>query len=193
MTYPFAIDTTIPNAPNDPADDQPKMLVNTQNTVGFLEVDHIAPGSAGAGFHKQVTFYQEQATPTPSGTESVAYTIAGIADATKPQLVWTNIAATFPLSAIKAFGNFNRQTVAGAMTFLSSFNVVSGIFVPGIPNSYQITLTPGAVTGNNAAVTLGIGVTAGIVSYGFTGMGLLNIFDSSNIGGSQISFLVLQM
>lgn len=55
MTSPFPINTTVPATNNDPADDQPIMLQNTQNTVGFLKVDHIAPGTAQiAGYHNLI-------------------------------------------------------------------------------------------------------------------------------------------
>ena len=52
MTFP--INVNIPNAPNDPADDQPLMKQNFANISGFLSVDHVAPGAVGAGKHAQV-------------------------------------------------------------------------------------------------------------------------------------------
>lgn len=61
MTFP--INTAIPAAGNNPSVDQPAMQTNFSNISGFLSVDHVAPGSTGAGQHNQVTFNINQTAP----------------------------------------------------------------------------------------------------------------------------------
>lgn len=58
----FPIDITIPNAPNDPADDQPLMKQNFVNIDGFLSVDHIDPGSSNNGKHLQTQLIAQAPT-----------------------------------------------------------------------------------------------------------------------------------
>lgn len=63
MTYP--INTNIPAAANDPADDQPEMLTNFGNINSVITVDHVQPGvSTDNGKHKYVRM---PATALPAG------------------------------------------------------------------------------------------------------------------------------
>lgn len=71
MSYP--IDTSIPSANNDPADDQPLMKDNFSNISSFLSVDHVAPGTTNNGFHSQTHFNTNQSAPGLSGAVSVQY------------------------------------------------------------------------------------------------------------------------
>ena len=57
----FPINTGIPAAPNNPADDQPIMRQNYANISGFLAVDHVAPGTINDGYHQQVHLLNEAA------------------------------------------------------------------------------------------------------------------------------------
>lgn len=69
----FPINVNIPDAPNDPADDQPRMKANYANISGFLSVDHVAPGTTGDGFHKVVTFNSNNVPAFPL-TKGVLFT-----------------------------------------------------------------------------------------------------------------------
>jgi hypothetical protein len=59
--YPYNLN--IPNAPDDPADDQPSMQVNTNSIGGLIAVDHIGFGAANNGAHNQVSFAANQPAP----------------------------------------------------------------------------------------------------------------------------------
>lgn len=64
MSYP--INPNIPNANNDPADDQPVMQQNFANINSYLQVDHTNPAqNPGAGDHKQVTFFSPNPPTSP--------------------------------------------------------------------------------------------------------------------------------
>lgn len=94
MSYP--IDTSIPAANNDPADDQPIMKDNYSNISNFLSVDHIAPGTANNGYHSQVHFSANQAAP---GLTTVVGTSAAVQYAntysTQSWPYWQNALGSF--------------------------------------------------------------------------------------------------
>ena len=54
----FSYNYGIPDAPNDPADDQPKMKTNFQSIGDLLAVDHVSFNESNGGIHEQVTFVQ---------------------------------------------------------------------------------------------------------------------------------------
>ncbi len=62
----FPINTSIPAAGNDPADDQPEMQSNFANISGYLQVDHTNPNATGAGQHDQVTFNSNNVPSVPT-------------------------------------------------------------------------------------------------------------------------------
>lgn len=143
----FPIDGTIPAANNDPADDQPIMKSNFLNTKNYLSVDHVNPGTPGDGFHKQITFQKKTTQAAQSGQQSVLYTDAAISS-TDPQLYWKNLRATYPISAIKAFGKiFIASNGTPSFSSQSTYNVVSASF--SSPRTWLITLTANAA--NNFA------------------------------------------
>jgi len=63
MTFTFY--TTIPNAPNDPADDQPKMLQNNIAISNLIGIDHVNFNNVNAGYHKVVHLLNNAGTPAP--------------------------------------------------------------------------------------------------------------------------------
>jgi|ERR1700755_2821456 len=70
-TFPFS--TTIPAANNDPADDQPLMLINNSSTSGLVAVDHVGFNVTAGGFHKQITFASNN-VPSPPASPPVLFT-----------------------------------------------------------------------------------------------------------------------
>lgn len=52
----FSYNPSLPNPPNDPADDVPGMQVNSASISGLIAVDHIGFNVSGGGQHKQITF-----------------------------------------------------------------------------------------------------------------------------------------
>ncbi len=162
MSYP--IDVTIPNPNNNPADDCPKIRTNFGNIASFLEVDHVAAGSIGNGFHEQVTYYTEN-PPALLPVESVgANTSIGftgnlqaptgvlVGRASVPaspiaQLFYANQNNVFPMMAIRAFGLINTPNIVA-----NGFNV-SSITKNSVGN-YTVVLQTNATNGVNFAILI---------------------------------------
>lgn len=79
MNFPY--NTTLPNPPDDPADDVSGMQVNTLSIAQLIAVDHVGFNKSNiienGGFHNQVTFQLAQAAPTfAPGVATLAATTA---------------------------------------------------------------------------------------------------------------------
>lgn len=194
MTFP--IDTNIPAANNDPADDQPLMQQNFSNISQYLTVDHVAPGSSGAGQHEQVT-YNSQNTPS-SPTDPVAITYTGLGTASVvSQLFYRNQNATYHLSAIKSWGSFDPNSVSLAQTY----NVAS--IVRNSAGNYTVTMNSGTTSSPAYAILISIPMTSafstgGICGYEITGVNTFKIYIRSLTGNSgvdlaPVSFQVMQI
>lgn len=172
MSAPFPIDTTIPAAPNDPADDQPKMQTNFANIDGYLTVDHIEPGEMNAGYHSQVHMLNQSA-PGIGTANGVLYCND---DGTGSWPVWQNAAGSQQLQG-------KALRVANGYTFLSPGLFLIWGFVPGssattTPVSFNtLTLSAPAysvqVTPIRAASSPGddfstVVVTGSVTTTGFT-------------------------
>ncbi len=93
MTFP--INVNVPNAPNNPADDQPIMKQNYGNIAGFLAVDHVAPGVVNDGIHKQVRMTNQSIAGAVFAPGS-GVLFAGLGNG-QSWPYWKNAAGTFPL------------------------------------------------------------------------------------------------
>jgi hypothetical protein len=146
MSYP--IDFTIPAANSNPSNDQPKMQKNFQNINGFLSVDHVAPGSVGDGFHKEVTLYTlNPPASAPAGTTSVVFSDEGTAS-TVPQLYFQNSNSIFQISPIRAFGVIQFLNLTSAPVFLNQFGFSSMTLISvGPPFVFQVNFNPKVVNG----------------------------------------------
>lgn len=191
MSYP--INTGIPAANNDPADDQPLMQQNYSNIASYLAVDHIPAGATGNGFHKQVTYYTENTPSSPTDPTSISFTAqASTLSQTKgsassiAQNFFRNQNGIFPINGIRAFGVF-ASSINPVTTFLNGFNVES---ISGQNAVYTITLTTNAVVGNNIAVITNTAGNTSTPSYTFSG-GILTL--TSVTVGTNISFVILQI
>ena len=202
MSYP--IDVNIPQVNDDPAFDCPLINGNFVNINGYLSVDHVAPGATGDGHHEQVTYQAENIPGAPPvDPVSISFTanannitqVTGSAS-TVAQNFYQNASAVFPLSAIRAYGYFvtpNHAIASGSITMLNSFNVVSATYVT-LVGGYVITITlsPGAVVGNNAGVFVGgVGGSGGVG--GVTGGTTLSLLISGTTANLGVSFQVLQI
>ena len=47
----FGYNFNVPNAPNDPSDDQPQMLINTVSIGNLIAIDHVGFNTALGGYH----------------------------------------------------------------------------------------------------------------------------------------------
>ena len=123
----IAYNINMPDGPNNPSDDQPKMKENTNSIQTIIDVDHYAFGVGNGGWHKQVTF-PEQNTPLAStDPSSVIYTDQGTAS-TKSELQFQNANGVFPVSAVRAFlvfQNINNVAVTTPIVPENQYNVMS--------------------------------------------------------------------
>lgn len=85
----FAYNTAVPNAPNDPADDQPEMLINTVSTDAIIGVDHVTFNTPNGGYHTvihQTSFSDVASNPPSNNPPSVPAAIAQIGQLFTTQL-----------------------------------------------------------------------------------------------------------
>lgn len=73
----FTYNTTLPNPPDDPADDVSGMQVNTLSISQLIDVDHVGFNVPKGGMHEQVTFAINQASPVfAPGVSNLCATLA---------------------------------------------------------------------------------------------------------------------
>lgn len=70
-TFPY--NRNVPNAPDDPADDQPEMLKNTQSTDDIIAEDHVSFTKANGGYHKIIHLVAQGAGAIPLPASSLGY------------------------------------------------------------------------------------------------------------------------
>lgn len=145
----FSYDPTLPNPPDDPADDVDQMQVNSQSISDLIEVDHVGFNDASGGEHKEVTFNNKNVPAAPTDPKSILYTNSGTIS-TVSQLLYRNQNAIFPVSALRAFVNFTGVVAAGALTINTSYNIASVVKAAG--NVVTITLSAGVTDGDNVCV-----------------------------------------
>lgn len=74
MGAPYTYDPTIPNPPNDPADDVFVMQTNSQSIFNIMKVDHIGFGSNQGGFHNLMHFITQTSDPVATNPFGQLYT-----------------------------------------------------------------------------------------------------------------------
>lgn len=148
---------SIPDGPNNPSQDQPKMKTNTDAIDTILGVDHISfNADSGGGEHQKVTFLSDPSyvvPPMPSGDTSIIYSDAGTAS-TRAQLFYVNSLITTHLSCIRAWGYVDALSSPPAVISGQSYNVASVSLAGGI---YTVTLSANACSSDKYAIL----VTAG--------------------------------
>lgn len=146
----FTFYDTIPNAPDNPSDDQPLMKQNNISAKGILAVDHITFDASNGGTHLQVHLpgFTAPAVVNGSATQgSVVYSKAGVADAAYAQLSFKN-AHNFdmPLNLIKAYRTCD---VTGVPINLQTINVSS---VTLVGSTYKVVINANVLGSGDYAV-----------------------------------------
>jgi len=142
-----AYNRDIPDAPNNPSTDQPKMKQNTNAIDDLISVDHLTFQATNFGKHKQTSFEGFSAGTVPGGVPaSVAYPAAGVATTARAQYYFKNSTNRFPLSTVRAWG---MVTSAGALVVGQSFNVDN---VALVGNTFTITLVANCTGSANYGV-----------------------------------------
>ena len=186
----YTFNPTVPNAPNNPSVDQPVMLNNTVSEFGIWTQDHVGYNMLNGGTHLQTTFAQ-YATPSLVGTApSVAFPAAGVDDPAHAQFYFQNPQATYPLSAVKAFGSFVSTMPGIAPTFLNQYNVNLSM-VSKTGNIYSIPLIANVVSSSNVIAIVTTSSIVATFSYTFTSP-TLSITGPSFYTGNY-NFLILQI
>jgi hypothetical protein len=187
MTYP--INTSIPAANNDPADDQPEMQTNFGNINSYLQIDHTNPAATGAGQHKQVTFNNVTSPSTPTDPVAILYTKN---DAfSHPQLNFLNSQAFASTASangaylqlggiILQWGIYSVGTMGatGTQSFPVAFpnNCYSVVAIPiakagGTSNQSTLGIITGTITKTQFQWSLGGGPTASYQGFYFIAVG----------------------
>jgi len=160
-----AYNRDIPDAPNNPSNDQPKMKENFNNIDTLLAVDHVSFNATNGGFHKQIDFALKATPAAPLDPVSVAFTqssasltqVQGSAT-TNAQEFYRNALGIYPLSAIRAFGSFVGLAGAGNIVPSNSFNVNGTITQVGGGSltsvTWTVNLNANTTTTDNATVLI---------------------------------------
>lgn len=150
MSISYNLD--IPDAPNNPSNDQPLMKINTNAIDSILAIDHISFNTANSGNHQQMHLpsFTNPSVVNGSATEgSVIYSAAGTADVTRAQIFYKNaFGDKLPISPIKAFGAFD-----GAGTLLNGINISLTSHVAG-SGVYVLAIPVNILTGTNYSVLI---------------------------------------
>jgi|SRR6185312_6839438 len=164
----------VPNGPDDPADDQPQMLINTQNIPIWTEIDHIGYNKENGGIHKQVTMNVQNPPGLGDGT-GVFY--ANTFDSnTWP--VWENVLGSFQLMGSNSFLTNGYVTLAGGL--IVQWGVTPPVIVPvvfPIPfkfNLFSIQMTPQSSTSGINIVSVTSSSLTGFTSKVNTSAGSFN-------------------
>lgn len=158
----ISYNNNIPDAPNNPSNDQPLMKTNTNAIDSILQVDHYSFNTTNfSGNHLQIhlgQFTNPAIVNAAAAEGSVVYSKAGTTDTAHAQLFFKNAnGVDFLLSAVRAFGSFLMSN--GNTTKINGENFT--FLVTG--NSAVVTLTNNATDGSTNFVVIS-NVTQGVIS-----------------------------
>lgn len=186
----------IPDGPNNPSNDQPKMKVNTNAVDSWTAIDHVKFDTSPAGTHKQVTFSSKNAAGAQIDPQSVLYTGNGTASSVA-QPFFRNQNGIFQVSPIKAWAYCDST---GAIKGGQSLNIAS--VVSAGTGRYNVTLTANSVSGTNFGILVSSFMTSNAAGslngYNITGVGtfqlvFLRLDASAFVNPTDFSFQVMQI
>lgn len=150
----------VPNPPNNPSQDVTPMQTNTNSINQWNGVDHYEFANDFAGWHSQLSFPAWGSSTVPTGTAdqgAVAYTAAGMSDATTSDLYFKTSKGTFLINPIRAFCVFSSLGAAGNIT-PSNYSNISGNIVQSSTGAFNtnwtITLNSNTTTSDNACILM---------------------------------------
>lgn len=191
----------IPDGPNNPSNDQPKMKTNTNAIQTLVAVDHVGFNTNGllpngiGGQHLQVSFGGKN-TPgaPPTDPLSILYTQSGVASPVA-QLWYVSQNNDFQVSPVKAWGFINGLT--GAIINNQHLNISSVARTP-MTLEYPVTLQSNAVTGQDFGVVVSTSKTGPggpiiEINYFITGAAAFTIYISGGQAPPNFTFQVIQV
>jgi len=186
-----AYNLNIPDGPNNPSADQPKMKTNTNAVHEILEVDHVTFNTPNGGTHKKITYIDKHTAASVSDPSALSYTNDGVANPTHPQQYYKNSQGVFPISAVRAFGTF---TAGINPTMIQYYNVDAAVVGAGtIVTPWVITLSSSTVVNSEDVVILAtVSDSSRSTGYTFTNP-TLSINLSNNAIGKKVNFVILQI
>ncbi len=69
----FVATINLPDGPNNPSDDQPKMEINNNSFIGWANVDHVGYNLNNGGTHQFVHLNVQTSDPTLLATQALLY------------------------------------------------------------------------------------------------------------------------
>lgn len=189
----FTYNTAVPAANDNPSNDQPDMLTNTQSINSIWAIDHVTFQGNPAGTHLQTTFSSKNTPGAQTDPQSILYTASGTAS-TVADLRFVNQNATFPISFVRAWASCTQAGISGAQ----SFNVTS-VTRTGL-GLYDVILPANVTTGTNygviGAANFGASPNAGIwFTYTITAATTFSIkmLSQGAVEPTAFNFIVIQL
>lgn len=184
----FSYNVGVPATNNNPSDDQPEMLINTQSIKNLIDVDHLSFGVNDGGTHKQVTIVSNNVPAAPTNPTAIFYTNTGD-ESLVSEAFFRNQKGIFNFSTLRAFGVFTTAIGGASVPLDMGMNVVDPIAKSS--SVYTVSLTPGVVTGTTVAVFLNHSSDS-VLSWTYA-LNTLTISQDSGIAvGRKISFAIFQ-
>lgn len=138
---------SIPASANNPANDQPLMLINNQSEFTIWTRDHVGYTSNGSGRHLQVTFNQTTTQAPPADPLSILYTILE-PSTSKPQMQFFNSQTSGQYSSAQVGAGYDSTC---STMLLNGIIAKFGHITPGI-NSGTVSFTN---AGGNVNLNIG--------------------------------------
>lgn len=175
----------IPDTPNDPADDQPNMKINTNSVAGILSEDHIPfVGNSTNGRHKKITFNDVASPAAPANPVSILYTAVNAAAKSWPffrnsEDIFsvmpdpTNTGTNFGFKLGKIIVNYGSIAFAGVSTMTVTLDIqctaVESLIAMGKDTTFGTIVVSAAPVGagpfTQITVTLRASIGSGTVYY----------------------------
>lgn len=189
----------IPDAPNNPSNDQPDMKINNDSASDIWDVDHFGFNNNFGGFHAKTTYVNRTTVPTPAAGQIALFSIAGSASSelnsikdanagTQTVLITSKIGApsaeingsTYLPGPKIGVGTFNG---GGILLFWGTVNVLASgtgtpvSFNPAFPNQcFNVVLTMINNQGNSPSANSLFVKSGSVTPSGFT---IINTSSSS--------------
>lgn len=150
----FTYNDGVPGSNNDPSEDQPDMLVNTQSIQGILDIDHFTFGTGidVDGRHKQASMKNQSAPGIPTGFNGIYYVNNNVPMFQNASNANNNIATyvgtpvtaqagqTFlPGGILMQWGRVNSPSSTGSVVFPTAFSVTYNVQITMQRNSSSST------------------------------------------------------
>lgn len=145
--------SSIPQSTDVIANSQPQILTNFASIGSWTGIDHYAFGTAKDGWHKTVTYPLPVTQLAQTGSACTIYSQAGVAFPTVSDVALKNPTGLFPMSCLRACGNFTQLNGNGPITLNNGFNVDS-ITASGGGITNTVVLTSTVTTGNHPIVLI---------------------------------------